>query len=508
MINFQGKVVSSDGTNVSDGNYDFEFKLYATAAGGTPLWTETWNSGTSQVAVSDGVFRVGLGTYQSLSSLDFNQDSLYLAVNFNGDGEMSPRIRMTAVPYAFNAQKVAGLTVTDTTGTFTLADGKTFGVNNSLTFSGTDGTTFTFPGSSDEIVSLAAAQTLTNKTVGSTGLTFSGASTDITTASGEDLSLTAGGGGKVVVSVDADTNFKVTAEAAPQLDLAEISNAGQGVTTASVDGLSIDYVQGADPADITGSGLDINVTPSGDAGDTIRGVTIGSITGTSSTEYALTIGSGWDRGLEVGSPAQISSTLTATGVVTIGAGGNIFTFDPAAGPAYAGTARPTKRIVFSAEYPGAVLFADGSNNVGSMTSDYTNAAAAGSRMTYYEWTGQGGNLQDYDVVLRFTLPADFDAWKDGVDSALVIDYATQLATAADNQIDASLRLESLDTADATEVDMVSASPGVWTTGAIDDSELTDCDAAGETCLLELKLQSKNGNYVRVGDVTLQYLAKF
>src|SRR3989344_9268322 len=71
-INFQGKVVNSDGTNVADGNYDFIFRLYKLSGGGVAQWTETWNSGTSQVAVNDGIFRAALGKHQSMSSLDFN----------------------------------------------------------------------------------------------------------------------------------------------------------------------------------------------------------------------------------------------------------------------------------------------------------------------------------------------------------------------------------------------------------------------------------------------------
>lgn len=43
--------------------------------------------------------------------------------------------------------------------------GKKVGINNSLTFQGTDNTTFTFPSSTDTVVTLAATQTLTNKTL-------------------------------------------------------------------------------------------------------------------------------------------------------------------------------------------------------------------------------------------------------------------------------------------------------------------------------------------------------
>jgi hypothetical protein len=49
--------------------------------------------------------------------------------------------------------------------TLAIAGGKTFTVNNSLTLSGTDSTAFTFPATSDTVVTLAATQTLANKTL-------------------------------------------------------------------------------------------------------------------------------------------------------------------------------------------------------------------------------------------------------------------------------------------------------------------------------------------------------
>ncbi|MDO8269413.1 MAG: hypothetical protein Q7T54_01945 [Candidatus Levybacteria bacterium] len=196
-INFQGKVVNSNGTNVADGQYTFVFKLHDAPSGGANPWTETQNN----VQVTGGVFRVSLGSVTTFASagVDFNTDNLYLGINFNSDGEMTPRVRFAAVPYAINAEKVAGLTVTNTTGTFTLTDGKTFSVSNTVGFTGTDGTTFALPGTSGTIVTLDASQSLTNKTIGSSGLTFSGATTDITTGTNESLTIAADGTGNVLV---------------------------------------------------------------------------------------------------------------------------------------------------------------------------------------------------------------------------------------------------------------------------------------------------------------------
>lgn len=137
QINFQGKVVNkgvgaTDGTNVPDGNYNFTFSIWNALSAGSSLWTETWNAGTSQVPVTNGIFNVALGTYTSLpGGVDFNTNNLFLGVNFNGDGEMSPRIQFTAVPYAMNADRVGGAVVTGAGATLALPTGKsvTFGDN-------------------------------------------------------------------------------------------------------------------------------------------------------------------------------------------------------------------------------------------------------------------------------------------------------------------------------------------------------------------------------------------
>lgn len=217
QISFQGKVVNTNGTNVSNGNYDFVFKLYTIDSGGAAVWTETWNSGTAQVTVTDGIFQVNLGTHTDLpGSIDFNTDNVYLGIEFNGDGEMTPRVHFTAAPYAFNALKVAGLTVTDTTGTLTIPNAETISFGGSFTTSASNDVTLTTSGATTvtlpttgTLATLAGSEVFTNKTIGSTGLTFSGATTDITTASGESLVLTAAGAGTIDLQ-DATTADSLT----------------------------------------------------------------------------------------------------------------------------------------------------------------------------------------------------------------------------------------------------------------------------------------------------------
>ncbi len=153
VINFQGKLVNkSDSTNITDATYSFTFKFYDAASGGNLLPSGTGWSETQSLALSSGIFRASIGSSVAIpAALDFNSDSIYLDVTFNGE-TFSSRVRMTAVPYAINAEKVAGLTVTNTTGGLTVANGATlnFGGNfatgsNALTFSTTGTTGLTLP---------------------------------------------------------------------------------------------------------------------------------------------------------------------------------------------------------------------------------------------------------------------------------------------------------------------------------------------------------------------------
>jgi hypothetical protein len=188
-INFQGKLVANTaGTNLTNGTYSITFTLYDDPTSGSNLWDET-----QTVTVEDGVFQVELGSVDtSLGSVNFNSDTLYLGIKVESDSEMTPRIRFTTVPYAFNAQKVNGLTVTNTsdnpfssTTVLKLPDGNTYTIASPNS------------GTSDTLSTLTSASTLTNKTIGSTGLTFSGAATDITTVSNEHFVISPNGTGNV-----------------------------------------------------------------------------------------------------------------------------------------------------------------------------------------------------------------------------------------------------------------------------------------------------------------------
>lgn len=104
-LNFQARLLNASGSIVSDGSYDVEFNLYSVSNGGTAQWTET-----QTVAVKSGYLSAYLGSTTPFpGAIDWSQEQ-WLTMNVEGDGEMTPRLKLTAVPYAFRAAQAAGIT--------------------------------------------------------------------------------------------------------------------------------------------------------------------------------------------------------------------------------------------------------------------------------------------------------------------------------------------------------------------------------------------------------------
>jgi hypothetical protein len=98
LINYQGMLAESDGTTpVQDGPYNLRFKIYGSLSGDDSLW---WEQHTN-VDVTNGLFNVILGGTNYLD-LPFDID-YWLGITVGADPELSPRIRLTSVGYAYRA---------------------------------------------------------------------------------------------------------------------------------------------------------------------------------------------------------------------------------------------------------------------------------------------------------------------------------------------------------------------------------------------------------------------
>jgi hypothetical protein len=223
-LNFQARLLTSGGAIAPDGVYNVQFRLYDQETGGSPLWTETrltTDSSDLHVSVRSGYLSVYLGDKTGFpSSIDWN-DQLYLTMNIGGtgstadwDGEMTPRIRLTSVPFAFQADRanVAG-ELEDRQGSYT----------GSLRFDTlTTDRDILLPNRSGTVALLQGPQTFTGS------LTLSGPSTSLTVTNAAvfegDLNVASG-----LFFVDSDLQRIGVGTASPDafLDVSGRSNVTQ-----------------------------------------------------------------------------------------------------------------------------------------------------------------------------------------------------------------------------------------------------------------------------------------
>jgi hypothetical protein len=96
LVNIQGRLADDLGEPLLDGSHQVIFSIYTAASGGAPAWTSTRN-----VTTLEGVFGATLGESIALPDSVFENASLWLGLAVEADPEMTPRQRLTSVPYAF-----------------------------------------------------------------------------------------------------------------------------------------------------------------------------------------------------------------------------------------------------------------------------------------------------------------------------------------------------------------------------------------------------------------------
>lgn len=193
-------------------------------------------------------------------------------------------------------------------------------------------------------------------------------------------------------------------------------------------------------------------------------------------------------------------------------GGWTFTSEPT----LSGSGRHLRQMKISPEYTGAVLTAfygsgtDTSIN-GTMTSD--TEPSADSLRTYYEWTSSQSSLNYYTVAIRVALPSDFSAW--ATSDAIQVDFDTESTSTSDNILGVYVYNgdDTPGTAVASSTSNASSVADTWTTVSIDDSAIDDgsapdWDDGGETAVIYLRMGSLSDNFVRIGDIKLNYLSKW
>ena len=271
-LNFQARLLNSSGSLVPDGIYNVEFKLYnaSTSSGSTQgsctgdancLWTETRlasDPADQQIVVKNGYLSAYLGDKTALPA-DIWDQQLWLTMNIGGvgiatwDGEMTPRIRLTSVPFAFRATVAdSAETLQKNTGSFTgtvefatmTADRKFLFPDTSLATTASPGTICVYNGAASNCpASSGSAYYIQNDTVLQTQTNFHIQARDSTTngtiggvisgaANGQTVDLLqfrASDDSTVLASVTAAGNLKV----ASSVDVYSAGTLSVGTSTAT-----------------------------------------------------------------------------------------------------------------------------------------------------------------------------------------------------------------------------------------------------------------------------------
>ena len=99
-FNLQGVLRLPTGKPVVDGNYSFSFKIYDVIEGGANL--ASWNE-VQNIEVKNGLYNVLIGNRTPFAQLPFDR-TYFIGISVNGGGELSPRVQLTAAPYALSLQ--------------------------------------------------------------------------------------------------------------------------------------------------------------------------------------------------------------------------------------------------------------------------------------------------------------------------------------------------------------------------------------------------------------------
>lgn len=230
--------------------------------------------------------------------------------------------------------------------------------------------------------------------------------------------------------------------------------------------------------------LDASIMPGGLDGDTFTLDNNDSSTTTIDLIFGKTINKSlfWDI---VNSVFTFSDSLKVNGDLTVTGTINGTTIGVS-----------THDITLSPSYANGIFEADGTNNSGSMfelTEDVN-----GKNKNVLQWsTKQATPLQDYDVVVRYTLPSTFSSFT--ASNQIDLDFITD-GTATDSVIDFTVAK------DGTAGDQITAtganlSSNTWTTQSFTlDSGTTW--TAGDTMVLRIKMSAITGFTPRIGDIVI------
>lgn len=158
-----------------------------------------------------------------------------------------------------------------------------------------------------------------------------------------------------------------------------------------------------------------------------------------------------------------------------------------------------KSTLISPEYPNFTLYGDSTANSGTLDADRDTSA----HKNYYSWTSRKAALNNYDIVVQFQIPEDFDSWQA---NAIEVNYKTEVSATADN----SVQVYASDTANVADYSGAQLASTSWASTILTSGELNGTYTAGEYMTVGIKLSSRKNVQPRsafAGEIQFNYVGK-
>ncbi len=121
-INYQGLLMNNLGS-YPDTTVFLTFSIYDAPFDGNVIWSESQLG----IVIEDGLFEVRLGSNTPLSASVFSDVNRWLGITVGTSPEISPRIQLVTVPYAFKVSTIDGASAGTINGEVLITDKITVG---------------------------------------------------------------------------------------------------------------------------------------------------------------------------------------------------------------------------------------------------------------------------------------------------------------------------------------------------------------------------------------------
>ncbi|NJP03781.1 hypothetical protein HC823_00665 [Candidatus Gracilibacteria bacterium] len=155
--------------------------------------------------------------------------------------------------------------------------------------------------------------------------------------------------------------------------------------------------------------------------------------------------------------------------------------------------------VLSPRYPNSLFVSDGSDNQGEMHEETETIAT--EEKSFLRWTTWEATLQDYDTVIRYTLPDNFVSWD--VTQPVSVEIKTD-GTNVQSKIDITVEKDGVAGTDQISGTGIGLSENAWTEKDFVLNGVTSW-APGDVLVLKIRQYAIDGFDSRVSDVFLRYL---